>query len=424
MTRVLVALSVWLASIQVAVSGDLIRLWPVEVNGKWGYIDEHGKMAIEPQFDSAGSFREGALARVRVGQKWGMVNWEVVRAPVEFDYVGSSHPLPVRKEGQWAVWTGYYADKHTIRDTLVSGAEYDSIADFYGREAVVRRHGKWGVIEWEDTNGQMKLTIPTAYEALLRPEYNPDFASLRFHVYAGKRDGKWGLISDHDSLLIPFVYDTLITGTMSRFVAAKVKDKWGYVDIAGTVRIEPQYEAARGFERGIYGQGVSYGFRTPVAAVSREQKWGFIDTTGREIVPLRYQDVGRIGYSLTAVRVENKWGYLDTAATLAIPARFDSAGEFGVWGVVKVGDQYGFINDQGRWMISPEFEAVERADHSGYIVRKQGRYGFVIPRGQKTVIGWYDEVSPFYAGLAGVKYQGRWAYVGIDGKIVWQSPMK
>jgi len=92
--------------------------------------------------------------------------------------------------------------------------------------------------------------------------------------------------------------------------------------------------------------------------------------------------------------------------------------------VVKVGDQYGFINDQGRWMISPEFEAVERADHSGYIVRKQGRYGFVIPRGQKPVIGWYNEVSPFYAGLAAVREHGRLAYVASDGTTVWRSPTK
>jgi hypothetical protein len=180
-------------------------------------------------------------------------------------------PLPVRKEGQWAVWTGYYADRRANRDTLVFCAAYDSIADFLGQEAVVRRQGKWGVIKWEEVSGEMALTVPTAYEVLLRPGYNPDLGPLWFRVYVGKHDGKWGMISDHDSVLIPFVYDTLIVGTMSRFVAAKVKNKWCYVDLAGTVRIEPKYDAARGFERGIAGQGVAYGFLTPVAAVSCEK---------------------------------------------------------------------------------------------------------------------------------------------------------
>ena len=31
----------------------------VKQNGKWGYIDEEGNMAIKPQFDFAGSFSEG-----------------------------------------------------------------------------------------------------------------------------------------------------------------------------------------------------------------------------------------------------------------------------------------------------------------------------------------------------------------------------
>ena len=88
MNRALFLLAVLLVCVQIALSGDLIRLWPVEVNGKWGYIDDRGKIVIEPQFDSAGSFREGALARVRLGQKWGAVNWNGVRVPVEFDYVG------------------------------------------------------------------------------------------------------------------------------------------------------------------------------------------------------------------------------------------------------------------------------------------------------------------------------------------------
>jgi hypothetical protein len=129
---------------------------------------------------------------------------------------------------------------------------------------------------------------------------------------------------------------------------------------------------------------------------------------------------------LTAVRLENKWGYLDTAATLAIPARFDSAGEFEVWGVVKVGDHFGFINDKGEWIVSPEFETVGKADHTGYIVRKHEQGGFVFPRpgGRKSVIGWYEEVSPFYAGLARFKDRGRVGYVNTDGKIIWRSLTK
>ena len=42
------------------------RLYPVVVAGKWGYIDNTGKVAIEPRFGAAFHFSEG-LAPVQVG---------------------------------------------------------------------------------------------------------------------------------------------------------------------------------------------------------------------------------------------------------------------------------------------------------------------------------------------------------------------
>ena len=52
----------------------------VEANGKWGFVDENGKLVIEPQFSGAYEFSEG-LARVQVGGdkyglygKWGFID--------------------------------------------------------------------------------------------------------------------------------------------------------------------------------------------------------------------------------------------------------------------------------------------------------------------------------------------------------------
>ena len=42
-------------------------------NGKWGYVNEHGKYIISPKFEEAGDFIEG-LARIRVHLKYGFIN--------------------------------------------------------------------------------------------------------------------------------------------------------------------------------------------------------------------------------------------------------------------------------------------------------------------------------------------------------------
>ena len=50
-----------------------VLLFPVKQAGKWGYIDNAGKMAVSLQFDSAGIFSEG-LAAVRLGDKYGFID--------------------------------------------------------------------------------------------------------------------------------------------------------------------------------------------------------------------------------------------------------------------------------------------------------------------------------------------------------------
>jgi hypothetical protein len=48
-------------------------LFPVDKNGKTGYIDQTGKLIIPFQFDEAWAFSEG-LAPVRIGEDWGYID--------------------------------------------------------------------------------------------------------------------------------------------------------------------------------------------------------------------------------------------------------------------------------------------------------------------------------------------------------------
>ncbi|MBV9957028.1 MAG: WG repeat-containing protein [Acidobacteria bacterium] len=48
-------------------------LFPVRVKGKWGYINNAGKIVIKPQFDDADDFSDG-LASVNKGRNWFYIN--------------------------------------------------------------------------------------------------------------------------------------------------------------------------------------------------------------------------------------------------------------------------------------------------------------------------------------------------------------
>ena len=57
----------------IAATTETLQLYPVSVDGKWGFIANTGTIKIEPQYELAGPFSE-SLALVRLNGKWGFID--------------------------------------------------------------------------------------------------------------------------------------------------------------------------------------------------------------------------------------------------------------------------------------------------------------------------------------------------------------
>ena len=63
-------------------------------------------------------------------------------------------------------------------------------------------------------------------------------------------------------------------------------DKYGFIDKTGKVVIPLEYDDAWNFKEGL----AQYDFKEGLAKVKKDDKWGRIDTTGKVVVPLKYDD--------------------------------------------------------------------------------------------------------------------------------------
>lgn len=90
------------------------------------------------------------------------------------------------------------------------------------------------------------------------------------------------------------------------------------------------------------------GFVEGFALVGKDGKWGFIDTEGKEQVPLVYDDANPFREGLADVRTEDKWGFIDTEGKVVIPIRYDFVYPFeNGKAYVEDGERY-YIDKQGK----------------------------------------------------------------------------
>lgn len=85
-----------------------------------------------------------------------------------------------------------------------------------------------------------------------------------------------------------------------------------------------------------------------LARVKTKLKWGFIDSTGNVVVPLKYNEVTNFDGGVAKVRVGTKWGLIDNKGTVLRKPTFDAIGEFvnGVARILLEGEEY-YMNKEG-----------------------------------------------------------------------------
>lgn len=307
------------------------KLIPEKIGEAWGFIDATGKVVVAPKYEVILEFKDGFWRVMMENFRGGFVNDQGQEiCPLRYSIVApfaeglSSVHLGDIATGKWG-----YLDT-TGREVIPP--TYDEAYSFQDGLACVTKDKLSGYI---DKTG--KVVIPLQYQ-----EAHP----FSHGVAPVKKDNRWQLI-DHAgrTLALLDVKYSLVYSFAEGFAPAAVGTdqygsggKWGYIDETGKEVLPMKYLAADDFHDGI------------ARVMTREDPahWDYIDKTGRALIT--NYGIG-FGFSegLAMVQVNDKWGFIDRTGKLVIPTRYDSAADFNAGAaLVSTENDIFFIDPTGR----------------------------------------------------------------------------
>ena len=69
-------------------------------------------------------------------------------------------------------------------------------------------------------------------------------------------------------------------------------------------------------------------FNEGLAAVKIGKQWGFVDVTGKLVIPVQFDDVSSFAEGLAAARKGKVWSYIDSAGAEVISGKYKEAAPF------------------------------------------------------------------------------------------------
>ena len=361
-------------------------------NKKWGFIDKTGKIAIPFRYTKALDFSEG----------YAVV--ESLSLTGNYFYIDKSGKKKINKWG--------YFSANSFNNGIAKIARYgQNIIDTTGKELI---YNKPELMEKYRDNIHSPLNGAT-------------FERQKYLSIDDRLFKDLGIIEIDTVMRMP--------GTLMHdmgiyyFNTADISVPKMYIDKTGK---ELKYD---------YIGNVSDG----LCPVRYNEKWGYIDTTGKEVIPCIYDydyEYDRIGYyyeGLLAVRKNYAWGFVDTTGIEVIPCIYDIISEFSedllmvkflnqksiIDGFVdfrrgrsNIKERIGYINTKGELISHRLYEDGKDFLNGFAAVKEQEKWGFIDTTGNEVIPCIFDNVENFHDGLTIIEHDGKRGYIDTTGKEV------
>jgi hypothetical protein len=354
-------------------------------SGLLGYMNADGAWTVEAQFKHAGPFCEERAAVQRVDSLW-----------VYLDPKGQEIGSP---------WDA--AEAFTESRGLVTS--------YKGGDKFL--HG------YIDTSGKVVIPVTLAGARL----FSEGLAAVLV-------DGKWGYIDRDGKMVIPPRFaeaDAFRGGRAVVRVGADYGKNSGLIDRSGKFVVEPRYQQIGRVGEAFWSIGgidTTYrGDREP-PPLSR-----LVDANGHLVSKQAYNSFGALQDGQMSVCRNDRCGFMDTSGKLVIPMKYKSVEDFqdGLAAVTSDGDRYGFIDREGKLVLAERYESLgPHKEHfsPGPFVKGlapagcKGSWGFIDKNGNWTIPPIYAFAQSFDNGFAPVDIKTGTGHLRADGSAIDFTP--
>ena len=194
----------------------------------------------------------------------------------------------------------------------------------------------------------------------------------------------------------------------------------GFIDQTGKLVIPLIYEEIWRFSDGLA--------EVSMTNEHGETKSGFVDKTGKMVIPAKYEIVGEFSEGIAPVSNGEYWEYIDKTGKTAIPMQFDFARSFynGIAFVEKDGCE-GIIDKTGKFIFPLEYSSISGvSDDNLFTCRKDGQWWIMDTEGTisislgtkySSVTGFNNEVGLAHVTIGYIPNPLTYGWIDKTGEI-------
>jgi WG containing repeat len=237
------------------------------------------------------------------------------------------------------------------------------------------------------------------------------------------KGGKWGYSDPAKNLIVSAVYDKAGRFKEGRALVQQGKGK-GFIDTKGKEVIPLRYSYAEPFAGGLAAVGKPAG--------AGHDRYGFVDRNGNVVVPLQYDWVNSFEGGVAKVSMGQgavqRWGFVDSRGKIVVPpTKYAYVGEYSEdlapayeEHTIEI-ERFGFVDRQGREVIPINRYwswCHERWSEGLMAVRHKGKWGYIDHTGREVIPTMYEEAGDFEHGQGHVKLDGKDLYIDPAGRPI------